>query len=335
MGLLRIRHLFEVLSFLLLFFLPTLSFHVEPFPLPEGVTISFGLPHGRMVAEVSTSPQGAVAENSSFVLAADWMYRKDPLSGFNRYLGFLPLLFRLNHIMYASSSFLLCSELLQIADVWSCGVTLFVMLVGAYPFEDPADTKNFRKTIQVYYSDDLLYDHLNAPFIALIDSIDSFFLAANSECIIRYPRKYSNLPRMSKPNLEDLCSQPSYHYSETVKFYKFSTDFCYYLLLRGCFIQYGIQRITIPEIQYHEWFLKNLPEDLMQENTMNFEEPDQPMQSVDEIMQILAEATIPAANTHIGQFFPGVFDLDDDEMDDPDSDPDLDIDSNEEIIYAM
>lgn len=68
----------------------------------------------------------------------------------------------------------------------------------------------------------------------------------------------------------------------------------------------------------------------MDERTMGnqFEEPDQPMQSLEVIMQIISEATIPSA---------GFYNLDmmDDDMEDLDSDPDLDIDSSGEVIYAL
>lgn len=95
----------------------------------------------------------------------------------------------------------------------------------------------------------------------------------------------------------------------------------------------------MPEIRNHEWFLKNLPADLMDEGTTNnqFEEPDQPMQSIEQIMQIIAEATIPAAGTQsLNQYLTGSLDIDDDMDEDLETDPDeLDIDSSGEIIYAM
>ncbi|KAK8706627.1 hypothetical protein V6N13_050182 [Hibiscus sabdariffa] len=166
----------------------------------------------------------------------------------------------------------------KIADVWSCGVTIYVMLVGAYPFEDPDDPKNFHKTIHRII-----------------------------------------------------------HVQYSIPDYVHISPECRHLLSR-IFVADPTKRISIPEIKNHEWFLKNLPADLMDESSMNnqFEEPDQPMQSVDEIMQIISEATIPATNTNnLDHYLTGSLDLDDDDMEDLDNDSELDIDSSGEIIYAM
>jgi len=76
----------------------------------------------------------------------------------------------------------------------------------------------------------------------------------------------------------------------------------------------------------------------MVENNMNnqFEEPDQPMQSIDEIMQIITEATIPAAGTpSLNHYLTGSLDIDDEMEEDLESDPELDLDSSGEIVYAM
>ncbi|CAH8379955.1 unnamed protein product [Eruca vesicaria subsp. sativa] len=168
----------------------------------------------------------------------------------------------------------------KVADVWSCGVTLYVMLVGAYPFEDPEEPKNFKKTI---------HRILNVQY-AIPD-----YVHISPEC--RH-------------------------------------------LISRIFVADPAKRISIPEIRNHEWFLKNLPADLMNDDTMNsqFDETDQPCQSIEEIMQIIAEATVPAAGTQsLNHYLTGSLDLDDDDMEeDLESDlDDLDIDSSGEIVYAM
>ncbi|XP_068467388.1 serine/threonine-protein kinase SRK2I-like isoform X4 [Phaseolus vulgaris] len=81
---------------------------------------------------------------------------------------------------------------------------------------------------------------------------------------------------------------------------------------------------------------EDLPPYLMDENIMGkqFVESDQPMQSIDTIMQIISEATVPAAGIYsLDQFMAdNIIDYD---MDESDSDFEQDVDSSGEIVYAI
>eukprot|EP00897_Mesotaenium_endlicherianum_P006396 jgi/Mesen1/5785/ME000293S04937 len=159
------------------------------------------------------------------------------------------------------------------ADVWSCGVTLYVMLVGAYPFEDPDDPRNFRKTIGRIMS----VQYTVPPYVRL-------------------------------------------------------TPECKHLLSR-IFTANPTKRITMPEIRQHSWFLKNLPADLLAENdpSYQYDDPNHPPQSIEEIMRILQEARTPGIGANSGQY---LGDKGAEEDEDMDGETD-DLESSGEFVCAM
>lgn len=91
----------------------------------------------------------------------------------------------------------------KVADVWACGATLYALLVGAYPFEDQRDRKNFRKAIQLIMSVRYTipdYMHVSPECRQLLGRI---FVADPSKRIsikeiMNHPWFLKNLPRELK-----------------------------------------------------------------------------------------------------------------------------------------
>lgn len=96
------------------------------------------------------------------------------------------------------------------------------------------------------------------------------------------------------------------------------------------------QRITIPEIKKHPWFLKNLPVEFMEgEEAIQMKNTnDYPAQTVEEALAIIQEARKPVEGPKAGGglFVAGSMDLDDI---DTDADIEEDIETSGDFVCAL
>lgn len=95
-----------------------------------------------------------------------------------------------------------------------------------------------------------------------------------------------------------------------------------------------MQRITIPEIKMHPWFLKNLPLEFTEgeNNNLQIDENNSSSQSIEETLSIIQEARKAGDGPKVGeQFVGGSMDLDD-----LDADADIDdIETSGDFVCAL
>lgn len=109
-----------------------------------------------------------------------------------------------------------------------------------------------------------------------------------------------------------------------------------------------MQRITIPEIKKHPWFLYNLPIEFMNEGTSGMEElesdcvnneEEEASQSIEEILSIIQEARKPGEgpnNNDNGDKLGGYFVDGSMDLDDIDADADIDdVETSGDFVCAI
>lgn len=99
-----------------------------------------------------------------------------------------------------------------------------------------------------------------------------------------------------------------------------------------------VQRITIPEIKKHPWFLKNLPKEFIEEDEASVQmrniADEYSCQSIEEALAIIQEAREPGDGAKTGgPFMDGSMDLDD--LDTDDADIDEDIETSDDFVCAV
>jgi serine/threonine-protein kinase SRK2 len=124
------------------------------------------------------------------------------------------------------------------------------MLVGAYPFEDSSDPRNFRKTIQVSMLAMLI--KCGAALLSLIAS-----LVCKSACTcLQTDSQQQPLCTLALPHLQRIMAV-KYSFPPGLVISPECAD-----LLARIFVASPQQRITIPQIRAHPWFRINLPAEL-------------------------------------------------------------------------
>ncbi|KAH9712906.1 serine/threonine-protein kinase SAPK1 [Citrus sinensis] len=227
---------------------------------------------------------------------------------------------------------------LAIVMEYAAGGELFERICNAGRFSEDEARYFFQQLIsgQICHRDlkleNTLLDGSKAPRLKICD-----FGYSKSSVLHSQPKSTVGTPAYIAP---EVLSRKEYdgkrilsvHYS-IPGYVRVSLE-CRHLLSR-IFVADPEKRITIPEIQKHPWFLKNLPIEFMEEDEGSMQKGDEndQSQSIEEILGIIQEARKPGEGPKFGGqcLIGGSMDLDDL---DTDADTD-DIETSGDFVCAL